>query len=254
AMRMAYESGLYKWTIEKPVVPGADEFTELNGVTCTTSPSYCVAVGTTKATSASTTSRTLIEKVSGGVWSQQTSPSTEGVESRLSDVSCTSGTSCVAVGRVGAGALSEFYNGTEWKQVATGVTGLFESVSCTATTACTAVGQGSGKLIVRRWNGTSWVMQLPVSPTGSTASTGTEVTCRSATECVLVGSYTAEGTVRSLAERWNGTAWSQDTVPLPKGSTSATLLGVSCPASTFCAAVGNSTISGVTTMLVNIYS
>jgi hypothetical protein len=242
----------YEWKFEKPALAGTDEFTELNGVFCT-SVSNCEAVGTTEATSTSTASKTLAEKWNGATWSVQTSFSTTGVLNKLADVSCTALNSCMAVGNNGSAALSETYSGTEWKQVVTGATGTLEGVSCSASSACTAVGVTSGKIIARRWNGTAWAAQSPVVPVGSTASTGADVNCLTATECVAVGSYTSAGTSHALAEHWNGTTWSQDSVPAAKGSSSETLLGVTCRAAILCSAVGSGTFSGVVKPLAEVY-
>jgi hypothetical protein len=248
AERWAYE-GPGHWQIEKPAIPGTDEFTELTGVSCTEAY-LCEAVGSTKATSGSTTSKTLTEKWGSSSWKVQTSASTGGVENRLTDVSCVSSTSCLAVGRLGVYTLSESYNGTEWKQVGGTPTGLLEGVSCTASNACTAVGLLSGKLLlVRRWNGTSWTPQSVSNPAGATLTAGSDVSCRTATECVLAGHYNdSEGISHPLAEHWNGSAWSLDSVPSPVGSSAATLLGVTCRVATLCEAVGNATLTGTKTL------
>jgi hypothetical protein len=247
AERWTYAGLPTEWQIEKPAIPGTDEFTELTGVSCL-STGTCEAVGTTKATSGSTSSKTLAEKWNGS-WAVETSASTAGVENRLTDVSCVASTSCMAVGRVGTTTLSESYNGTEWKQAGVNSTGSFEGVSCTSSSACTAVGAASSKIIARRWNGTSWAAQSPVVPAGSTLSTGADVSCLTATECVVAGHYNdSGGASHPLAEHWNGTAWSLDSVPAPKGSTAATLFGVSCRAATLCVAVGNATLTGTKTL------
>lgn len=244
------------WSIEKPAIPGTDEFTELTGVSCASAIS-CEAVGMTKATSGTTASKPLTEKWNGSTWTVQTSYSPGGVEPRLSDVSCTSSTSCIAVGSVnGTVTLGESYNGTEWKQAGLPTNGVFEGVSCTASNACTAVGQWSKTapfIIARRWNGAGWAPQTITLPPGATASVGSDVSCASATQCVAVGGYTIEGASHALAYRWNGTAWSQDSVPAPAGSSATTLLGVVCQASPFCAAVGDATVSGAVKTLVETY-
>jgi hypothetical protein len=250
AVRMNSE---FKWTWQKPAIPGTDEFTELTGVSCTSATS-CEAVGTTKATSGATSSKTLAEHSNGSTWSIKTSYSSASGENALTDVSCTSSTSCLAVGRTGTSTLGEVYSGTEWKQAGTGIVGSLEGVSCTAASACTAVGQIGTKIAARRWNGTTWATQTTVGPPGATLSIGSDVSCISATGCVAVGHYDSEGASHPLAERWNGTTWSQDSVPAAKGSSAGTLLGVSCMTSTLCVAVGDSTISGVLKTLVEIYS
>jgi hypothetical protein len=42
----------------------------------------------------------------------------------------------------------------------------------------------------------------------------------------------------TLAERWNGTAWTVQRTPNPAGSFASSLLGVSCTSASSCTAVG----------------
>jgi hypothetical protein len=65
------------------------------------------------------------------------------------------------------------------------------------------------------------------------------VSCTSATNCTAVGQYTV-GPDESLplAENWNGSHWSGQTVPGPAGSTFSFLNSVACPSATSCTAVG----------------
>lgn len=246
-------SPAFEWTLEKGPLVGTDEFTELNGISCP-STGGCQAVGRTKATSTSTSSKTLAMVGNGLGWEQLATPSPGAGENRLTDVSCLGLNLCMAVGQVGTSTLSESYNGTEWKQVGVSSLGSFEGVSCSASTACTAVGSASGKIIARRWNGTSWAFQTPVLPTGSSSSSGSDVTCLSATSCVAVGGYVNASGSFALAERWDGTTWSQDSTPTPGGSSARSFLGVACSTSVLCTAVGSATFSGVVKPLVEWYS
>jgi hypothetical protein len=59
------------------------------------------------------------------------------------------------------------------------------------------------------------------------------VSCTAADACIAVGSM---GTL-SLAEQWNGTAWTIQPTPYPGGSKDA-LTGVSCTSASACTAVG----------------
>ena len=78
-------------------------------------------------------------------------------------------------------------------------------------------------------------------PTGALATQLTAVSCTSANACTAVGWYTNSGGVTvTLAERWNGSAWSIQTTPNPPGATTALFEGVSCPTTTACTAVGAS--------------
>ena len=117
-------------------------------------------------------------------------------------------------------------------------------VSCVSSTACKAVGfytnsSGVQVALAERWNGTAWSNQSVPKPTGATKVTLNGVSCVSSTACKAVGFYTnSSGVQVALAERWNGTAWSNQSVPKPTGATKVTLNGVSCVSSTACKAVG----------------
>jgi hypothetical protein len=65
------------------------------------------------------------------------------------------------------------------------------------------------------------------------------VSCVSTSACQAVGNFVNVGGVeRTLAESWNGTAWSVTPTP-NNGIGSNALSGVSCVSTTFCQAVGN---------------
>jgi len=84
---------------------------------------------------------------------------------------------------------------------------------------------------------TRWSIQTTPHPTGSEASELGGVSCTSASACTVVGLNDEALGYKSLAERWNGTAWSIQTTPSPQGYVSK-LQGVSCSSSTACTAVG----------------
>jgi hypothetical protein len=65
------------------------------------------------------------------------------------------------------------------------------------------------------------------------------VSCSATTSCTSVGSYenSAKAEV-TLAERWNGSAWTQQSSANPTGGSNDRLTNVSCAASTGCMAVG----------------
>ncbi len=100
-------------------------------------------------------------------------------------------------------------------------------------------------------------MALLVAPAVSAAATWTiqstpktvehpalhAVSCGSSTSCITVGEQQKEAKQATLAEAWNGTAWSVMTIPNPTGSLVSHLRGVSCTSSTACMAVGSYTNS-----------
>jgi hypothetical protein len=65
------------------------------------------------------------------------------------------------------------------------------------------------------------------------------ISCVSSTACISVGTQNVTGAQTPLAESWNGTSWTVESIPAPAAATSSELLSVSCPSSTTCIAVGN---------------
>jgi hypothetical protein len=113
-------------------------------------------------------------------------------------------------------------------------------VSCPAATTCVSVGTGEGSssspTFSEDWNGTKWaVKNMRDAKTAQLLS----VSCTSATACTAVGAITSglqgQRKVRALAERWNGTTWTVQSIRGP----SVALDSVSCPTATTCVAVGN---------------
>jgi hypothetical protein len=244
---------------------------DLTSVSCP-STTACVAVGWNGA---------AVSTVTGSYW---TSIST-GTTNPFTGLACPSTTLCWAVGLdVGSNhpyLIKLTYASYAWSATVTSVTwtapqGFFNGVSCASSTSCVAVGDGG---IWAAYNGSSWTGSVP-SPVGPNLN---GVTCLSSTNCVAVGD---SGTVKS----YNGTAWTAATttgtanfltgVACAGGSgpcaavgalgtviqasspTSATwavpssvasardLLGVSCPSSTSCMAVGE----GGTALSAGTYS
>jgi hypothetical protein len=184
-------------------------------------------------------------------------PGPTGTSGQLSAVSCTSRTSCTAVGSYTNSAavtlaLAERWNGARWSIQQTpdpaGATGTsLSGVSCTSTNACTAVGSYSVGSVVRvtlaeRWNGVRWSIQRIPSPPGATLPSLGGVSCTSRTACIAVGSYLNTPdpyTAVALVERWNGARWLMQRIPNPPGVLSMALGGVSCTSRTACIAVGS---------------
>jgi hypothetical protein len=236
------------------VMSSPAKWEQLNAVKCL-SISDCEAVGSQSA-HLNYGSHALAEVWNGSTWSMQPVLGRRGtVEGRLNAVACQSGGGCEALGsrendtRVW---LAVRWNGTRWSPqklpAVTGSPGL-AGVSCYRS-GCTAVGSivntsGQQQTIAEKWNGSRWALQSPVGSgdvSGAAATSWNAVHCWSATRCTVVGSWqdTAENSY-TLAERWNGRAWIQDTTPSPTsgGTASDTLYGLSCaPGTRVCTAVG----------------
>jgi hypothetical protein len=223
-------------------------------VSCT-SAGACIAVGSYYPLSDSG-SRILVERWNGTAWSAQSAPNPPETTAVFFDaVSCAAVNSCTAVGSytdtTGAGTLTlaEHWDGSAWSiQETPNLSGArnvgFSGVSCTTENACTAVGTAEGPegstTLVERWNGIAWAIQPSPNPPGSTNAQLYEVSCASSSSCIAVGYYftSSFATNLPLVERWNGTTWSIQAVPLPTGGEDGALFGVSCFSASSCTAVG----------------
>jgi hypothetical protein len=105
---------------------------------------------------------------SGGTWQ----PVPSSFPGQASSISCTSRSSCMAVGiyRIGTNTtnhdFAEVWNGASWRATSTrGSGGTMEDVSCAGAGQCMAVGSTADFLtMAQRWNGTSWTVLKTVNP------------------------------------------------------------------------------------------
>lgn len=244
---------------------------ELKDVSCLPG-GECFAVGFSGGEPFSATTLTVAQRWNGTEWKTQSTPVLGGTGHSLEGISCTSTTTCTAVGyKTVAGLikpLAERWDGTSWKTQEVPGAGALQAVSCASATECVAIGAGGGSA---RWNGKEWsslsgpIGELirDVSCTSASfcmavshnATTYTwngslwksqktpagsmflGVSCTASNACTAVG-RTMEGLIMSpLAARWNGSEWSVQETPSP-GAISTSLAGVSCPSSTICYATG----------------
>jgi hypothetical protein len=109
------------WQVRSSPNPGGANFAGLNSVSCT-GATACMATGG-GATGEGESGFTLAESWNGSSWSLLSSPSPGSFSDELRGVSCTSATSCMAVGDFeGTGnqfTLAEAWNGTHWTTVKT---------------------------------------------------------------------------------------------------------------------------------------
>jgi hypothetical protein len=240
------------WAIQPTPVPAGLRQGSLGAVSCTTSTA-CIAVG--QYSTSSGVSVTLAEGWNGTAWAIQPTPVPAGAaSSSLTGVSCTSSTACTAVGRYDDSSdqevtLAEQWDGTAWAiqptPVPAGATSSYlNGIACISPTACSAVGRYDTSshqevTLAEQWDGTAWVIQPASVPAGAASSDLTGVSCTSSTACTAVGQYyNSSNQELALAEAWNGTAWTIQPTPVPAGSRSSDLTGVTCTSSTACTAVG----------------
>lgn len=164
---------------------------------------------------------------------------------QLAGVSCSSRSSCMAVGSYEGGKLhddlplAETFDGSVWKlapaprlppPAAKGAasSATLLAVSCPASSACVAVGFGSGGALAELWNGKKWTLDRPRTPKGGQAGELTGVSCSDPGTCMAVGFYLdADDAFTDLAEQLRGTAWSLTSPPAPASARSQ-LNAVSC--------------------------
>lgn len=219
------------WSVvSSPLTSGAYN-NGLSGISCL-STSWCIAVGLAEA--AAVPSSTLIEQWNGSTWSIVPSPNpgTEagtntgtGLNNDLDSVSCTTISSCIAVGYYFTPSvqhtLVESWNGASWSVVSSPNPGPVDElygVSCTSVSACVAVGeegesnQGGGvgspiSQIIETWDGSAW--EQAQNPASLPSDNWLEnVACLSSTCQAVGGSY--NGTSNSTLVE-TGTISSQST-------------------------------------------
>lgn len=228
--------------------------TNLTAVSCS-STKACTAVG--NGGDAITGFVTLAEHWDGTGWTVQTTPNHAGAGqgTYFTGVSCPNNNACTAVGayRDNSGGQFPFaakWNGTSW--VATtapnpsGATiSELNRVSCASATSCVAVGgQGPSNptALAEVWNGTSWTIHDPSFGTDFTDASLQGVSCQSPTSCTAVGSVFSTPAHRrfALAEKWDGTNWTDEGALVPPSTSTNVLNDVSCAAADDCMAVGTS--------------
>jgi hypothetical protein len=248
------------WTAAAAPQPSGsdDDNTKLSSVSCTAATA-CTAVGA-DATSA-TSSDGFTDTLSGATWTAAqvglpSNAATTNPTGSLVQVSCTSDTTCTAVGsyKDSSGYTAPLIDtlSSSWAAVEAPLPGdsgtdgdgqlnaTLASVSCTVSTACTAVGSyndsstdnsrgGYAWGLIDSLSGTTWsAVSAPEPGTAGTDTAGNQgahlvsVSCSSATWCAAVGGFqdsgVAGGFAYGLIDTGSGTSWSADAAPQPSGA------------------------------------
>jgi hypothetical protein len=224
-------------------------------VTCPTATS-CLAVGSANDEKTGD-GVTLVEHWNGTGWTELPTPSPAAAEDQLTAVTCTGARYCVAVGSVNrprpatpatpkSEDLAEVWNGTTWSlqavPTAPGGSSL-AGVACASPSACVAVGETYGNVprpVAASRNGQVWTLR-PVAQAG--AGDLAAVSCVGPTSCTAVGAVGDAGA--TLAQHWNGRAWSIESTPGIKGSDEAALVGLDCRPGLDCVGVGDDQLKSV---------
>ena len=240
------------WTVQPVPLPSGATQATMNAVSCT-SAANCEAVVTYNQSLAAA------EQWNGSTWTaSQPIPGPGDDVVFLKSVSCFSADNCTAVGFAeGNEAVITYaasWNGSTWTFTNSFRTDLSElyGVSCPAANNCTAVGyvnspgDNPNEPLAEKWNGKIWKDE-PV-PVPSEAGSGilTSVSCLSANYCLAVGHGGVGIDTATISYLWNGTAWTELTLPAPAGSVHMDPTGVSCTAKGRCEAVGSDSDSSGT--------
>ena len=175
-------------------------------------------------------------------------PPALGSQSLLRDVSCTSATSCFAVGYYATTSnvdtLAARWNGTTWSTVAipnpAGTDNQLSAVSCTSATSCFAVGSSHVSPPATRHGGAGTDELVDRSQPHQSTAVSCPAFRYESDELFLPSATTPPATCR----RWSVNTERHELVhrsqPKPQPSTDSRLSGVSCTSATSCFAVGGS--------------
>ncbi len=166
--------------------------------------------------------------------------------SPVTSLSCLSASFCEVVGSGPSGENAAVWNGSTWtaQPTAGGAGEVLTAVTCLTATSCEAVGElvngGSPLTLAEAWNGSTWTLQPTPNPSAFNSNTLNSVSCTAADACTAVGDSTTTSFApfQTLAEVWNGTAWTLQSTPNRPSPAPNLLNGVSCGASQTCTAVG----------------
>lgn len=212
--------------------------------------SSCTAVGFYANTSG--VDQTLVETWNGINWSIVSSPNKGTGDNELRSVSCTSASSCMAVGwYVNSSGddqtLTEWWNGADWLIVSSpdeAINDYLSGVSCYSG-GCVADGYDVNEsnleqTLIETFDGSAWT--LTASPdNGSLNNALNRLTCIDEYDCIAVGNYldsSTQNTEESLIESFDGSSWSVSPSPVGLPGDDYNLESISCSAASNCFAVG----------------
>jgi hypothetical protein len=233
------------WSVVSPAAPDGSWPSTLTSVSCPSSDD-CTAIGSVQ--DRATAVPPLIEHWDGSAWASEPDPGVTG--GSLVSVACPAADNCTAVGDISTGGGpavpgAQHWDGSTWtdEPMAAPPNTVLQAVSCPGVDTCFAVGEarddGSGQItsVAERRSGSAWT-QVPTQNPGGDVDELLGVSCATSSLCAAVGaSATPTTTEATLAEQWDGAAWTTTPTPNPGGLPSF-LTGVSCPTTVGCIAVG----------------
>ena len=244
-----------RWAIQSTPTPSGGAGSVLSGVSCTAAA--CIAVGQHAYVQDPAPAVRARRWRSGGIQRAGRSrrhPTRSGRRPAALRGSCAAATACSAVGtatsnvRTAVGmTLVERWTGKRWSiqstLTPTSSQNELAGVSCSAVAACTAVGYavdpffGFGPL-AEGWSGAGWAGEKP-APVSDSLLLG--VSGRRFAERVHRRGLPKRWRRRwyLLAQRWDGTKWTSQSLPIPFGEQYGEFYGVSCTSVSACTAVGS---------------
>lgn len=183
------------WSVlHTPLPADGSGAAELRSVSCP-AVSRCYAVGSYFAPYKNLpTSRPLIESWDGAAWTVMSpAPYSASDYLALTDVTCSTASSCMAILVGRTQNWLDRWDGTQWTTVTTakpdpgGFPANLVGVSCTSSTACTMVGSDYlGDDVIETWDGSAWSF-VTAATTAPPSTTLNAVSCTSTTTCTAVG-------------------------------------------------------------------
>ncbi len=215
------------------------------------SATSCVGLASTSATSIAGAEVTL----SGTAWSATSLSGPAGGQSpELLGGACLAANSCEFVGDAQVGGstvpVMDFGNGSTWVASIGSSTpgspkGEFSGGACFAST-CVAFGtapvgtaqQPTENGILGSTTGGGWTLVSTSPPAGATLELPITAACASATRCFVLLAVVAPSKIYMVADSFNGSTWTTQTLPAPSGAAGSEDLSLSCPSATSCFTVG----------------
>jgi hypothetical protein len=196
-----------------------------------------------------------------------TSP-VSGTSANLNAVACPSATNCFAVGNTrvpqgqSTGPIVDRFDGANWTtQELPNIPpfvgeykeaqGVLNGIACPSASNCIAVGRvGSTGYLPESeiWNGSTWSPQpMPYPSVNNLGTIAEAVSCPAANFCFAAGSRFAPRDPKApnvyaldpYIAKWDGSKWTEVTLPLHNPARLAQLKSISCSSTTNCWAVGH---------------
>ncbi len=229
-------------------LPSGYDLGWLDAVSCI-GPAWCMAVGYTS-NSTSQASVPIGQQWNGATWSlSPTSATSDGTNSALTAISCTTTTNCMAVGASAQNLAPSVLQGPGSSGASSGGAALPFGIPGAGVPT---LGNGDAhalphapapsQVLAEQWNGSSWTISPTVAPSNSTQPEFEGISCAGNGFCMATG-FDYGNQVHSFTEEWTGGTWTEVPLPAPPNDGVLILEGVSCISPTACTSVGESTLT-----------